>query len=446
MECYTKFKEDKYIINWQKKVMMTDNNIDVESNSENDNSNISINLVSLDAAISQMTAIRSIVFQYFVYLEDVCGDFASTNWTNVYSQQWKVLDADYIALEFGYITKAIETALAEKGCLEVQPMVYAIQAVEDAFFVLQRVLERVLSTGDDASIFSVCNKIVEVLDPNQQSVVYSTFVSQERYKGCYEMLNSLIPPCASSSSTKDSGKGAETLNRYASSSSSQEQGVTDSGVEGNRNSGKKDQEEFHTGVGAVVSTIVGEELAELGGELKGLGIEVASNVVGMGMGFLGNIAAGMTPAKEKTSSSGDNESKSATPKTSATSSKNKLSIKSPSGSTSNLEELFEKVLEEVDPTAGLSIQDACIRLNSIAAATSSLESLASSTSEENLDYNFRSIDVINSELQRLLHSYKSLLSEEMLKMVTVFVTPKFSNELHDCFMNAVSYIYEFVLS
>ena len=415
MECYTKFKEDKYIVNWQKKVMMAEDE------------NVPINLVSLDAAITQMTAIRSIVFQYFVYLEDICGDFASDNWADVYSQQWKELDADYIALEFGYITLAIETALAEKGCLEVQPMVFAIQAAEDAFFVLQRVLERALSTGDDASIFSVCNKIVEVLDPNQESIVYGTIISQERYKGCHETSD----PAAS-----DSSKSMEPSNP-GTASSSQEQGADD--AKGGNGSGKGKQEEFHTGVGAVVSTIVGEELAEFGGELKGLGMEVASNVVGMGIGFLGNIA-GMTPVKEKaygsSATSSNDETNSNTPTRIA--STTKLNGKSPSGSTSNLEELFEKVLEEVDPTAGLTIQDACIRLNSIAAATSSLEALKSSTSEENLQYEFRSIDLINKELERLLKSYNSVLSQETLEMVSVFVTPEFSEKLHACFMKAVS--------
>ena len=184
---------------------------------------------------------------------------------------------------------------------------------------------------------------------------------------------------------------------------------------------------------------MGEELAEFGGELKGLGMEVASNVVGMGIGFLGNIA-GMTPAKEKaygsSATSSNDETNSNTPTRIA--STTKLNGKSPSGSTSNLEELFEKVLEEVDPTAGLTIQDACIRLNSIAAATSSLEALKSSTSEENLQYEFRSIDLINKELKRLLKSYNSVLSQETLEMVSVFVTPEFSEKLHACFMKAVS--------
>ena len=110
-------------------------------------------------------------------------------------------------------------------------MVYAIQAVEDAFFVLQRVLERVLSTGDDASIFSVCNKIVEVLDPNQESVVYSTLILQERYKGCYELLNP---------TSNDSCKGIEPVSPIAKSSS---HGQDTNNYEGNR-SGKRSQEEL----------------------------------------------------------------------------------------------------------------------------------------------------------------------------------------------------------
>ena len=144
MECYEKFREDKYIVNWHKKVVQLGDGRGAGGEAE-----VSINIVQLDAAITQMTAIRSIVFQYFVYLEVVCGSFALDSWNTTYSNQWKELDADYITLEFGYITIAVDTALAESECLEVQPAIYVIQAVEDTFFVLQRVLERVLSTGND---------------------------------------------------------------------------------------------------------------------------------------------------------------------------------------------------------------------------------------------------------------------------------------------------------
>ena len=48
------------------------------------------------------------------------------------------------------------------------------------------------------------------------------------------------------------------------------------------------------------------------------------------------------------------------------------------------------------------------------------------------------IDLINKELERLLKSYNSVLSQETLEMVSVFVTPEFSEKLHACFMKAVS--------
>ena len=99
-----------------------------------------------------------------------------------------------------------------------------------------------------------------------------------------------------------------------------------------------------------------------------------------------------------------------------------------------LEDMLEKVLEEVDGTAGLSVQDACIRLNSIAAAVLSLEALRLSTSEEKLEYDVRSIELINQELERLHMSYKDILSQEVRNMITVFVTSRFSDALYDCFM------------
>lgn len=82
MECYSKFKEDKRIQMWHDKMYRVETS-----------DSLPLNIVALDAAISQMTAIRSIVYQYFLYLEELCGDFARDSWKDVYSLHWKELDA-----------------------------------------------------------------------------------------------------------------------------------------------------------------------------------------------------------------------------------------------------------------------------------------------------------------------------------------------------------------
>jgi COG4 transport protein len=178
-----------------------------------------------------MSAIRSIVFQYFVYLEELVGSFSSDSWRNAYSSAWKVLDADYVALEFGYITHALGEAALERGIIEVQEggCAYVLQFVEDTFFVLQRVLERSLSTGDDSCIFGVSNKIVEMLDPQRQPELYTAVCGIQRYKGLF-------------------ASGSLYAHRPDDPTPSDTTAEDDDG-------------KYHTGVGAMVSGLVGSELA-----------------------------------------------------------------------------------------------------------------------------------------------------------------------------------------
>jgi hypothetical protein len=99
--------------------------------------------------------------------------------------KWRELDAVYIALEFGYLSNAIKEALSESGLLEVEKGVFVPQAVEDVFFLLQRVVERALATGNEGSAFSVGNYIVELLDPLQESKVFRLISLRQTYRGCF---------------------------------------------------------------------------------------------------------------------------------------------------------------------------------------------------------------------------------------------------------------------
>ena len=112
IEVYMRFKEDKHVLLWHQRVARETSGQQSESGSQ-------LSIVSLDAVLSQMSAVRSIVYQYFIYLEVVCGAFAMDSWGSVYAKVWKELDVDYTALEFGYMTKALNEALQEVGLLEV---------------------------------------------------------------------------------------------------------------------------------------------------------------------------------------------------------------------------------------------------------------------------------------------------------------------------------------
>lgn len=64
--------------------------------------------------------------------------------------------------------------------------VFVPQAIEDVFFLLLRVVERALATGNEGSAFSVGNYIVELLDPIQESKVFQLISLRRTYRGCHK--------------------------------------------------------------------------------------------------------------------------------------------------------------------------------------------------------------------------------------------------------------------
>ena len=212
LECFLKFREDKQLDSWHVRIMEASNSDGVSSGS--------FSIIALDFLLSQMSAMREIVQQYYKFLErafqsiSIDAQNGSANFisiTNVGSDtvsfqqavesavegnmelvvslqeknKWRELDAVYIALEFGYLSNAIKEALSESGLLEVEKGVFVPQAVEDVFFLLQRVVERALATGNEGSAFSVGNYIVELLDPVQESKVYRLLSLRQTYRGCF---------------------------------------------------------------------------------------------------------------------------------------------------------------------------------------------------------------------------------------------------------------------
>ena len=123
--------------------------------------------------------------------------------------RWRELDAVYIALEFGYIRNSIEEALSGPGLLEVEKGVFVPQAVEDVFFLMQRVVERALATGNQGSAFSVGNYIVEVLDPLQDSKVFELLSLRLAYRGCFVSQRIRLPEKHQNNNASDCNSAAK---------------------------------------------------------------------------------------------------------------------------------------------------------------------------------------------------------------------------------------------
>ena len=189
LECFLKFREDKQLDSWHIRV------------SESCSTGSSFSITALDFLLSQMSAMRDIIQQYYRFLHKsflsiatesnngiTCEGVVDEHIELIVSAQernkWRELDAIYIALEFGYLTNSVREALSEPLLLEIEQDVFVPQAIEDVFFLLQRVVERALATGNEGSAFAVGNHIVELLDPCQESEVFKLLSLRNTFRGC----------------------------------------------------------------------------------------------------------------------------------------------------------------------------------------------------------------------------------------------------------------------
>lgn len=160
-ECFEKFRQDKNLDSWHVRVM--------EATATADDGTSSLSITALDFLLSQMSAMCDIVQQYYKFLyrtlmsidvdmialdtlqqgggegrlemvgagaliADTDDNIEKENKRNelatavhieliVTAQErnrWRELDAVYIALEFGYLSTAINDALSEPFLLEVE--------------------------------------------------------------------------------------------------------------------------------------------------------------------------------------------------------------------------------------------------------------------------------------------------------------------------------------
>lgn len=176
-ECFEQFKTDKSISQWLAKTHDTS----------------AINIVALDALIVQVAYLRELISQYHGFLSYSCGlnDIPTASF-----DKWRELDVIFVALDSAYSVAAMREAVrdAEAALLldveEGKPK-YVLQGVEDAFFVLRKVVNRAISTGSDTILLAVGNRIVDLVgnDHTTESMdetrcLFAVIVDLQPYYGC----------------------------------------------------------------------------------------------------------------------------------------------------------------------------------------------------------------------------------------------------------------------
>jgi len=180
-ECFLQYKRDKNLDNWYTRVNESLNA--PKESASSSSAAFLFSIVALDGILSQLTAIKDTVNRYFLFLEHLFEDkeFAFRI-DGEGSNRWRELDSIYIVLEYGYAVRATEEALKEVALLEIESQVFVPRAIEDVFFVLQKVGERGLLLGSDSATLSIGTKIVELLDPALDSECFRLFTEKKLFR------------------------------------------------------------------------------------------------------------------------------------------------------------------------------------------------------------------------------------------------------------------------
>jgi len=246
LEIFKAFKEDKNldqlqsrILSHQDQVLKLKGNI-MSNNSNNHNSNATtssssyrapVSFSTLDQILIQLTTIRETVTQYYSFLRahllaintssssssdtpsdetedngslDTLSNTSSSSSSNVTENQmvsvlnevnidWRESDAYYISLEYGYITEALTDALSCGALLETENMTFIPQSIEDAFFLFRRISERSIIGFNEQTIFAIANKIIELVDPFQDSNMYMIVSEKKYFFNCTSRRSIIVP-------------------------------------------------------------------------------------------------------------------------------------------------------------------------------------------------------------------------------------------------------------
>lgn len=226
LEIFFAFKEDKNldklqsrILSHQDQMLKSKNDMNTATlNAPSSSYKIPVSFSTLDQILVQLTTIRETVNQYYSFLRahllapvsDIAefldvdigsdgGSVAISTETQVYTIlnelniDWRESDAYYISLEYGYITEALVDALSCSSLLETENMTLIPQSIEDAFFLFRRISERSIIGFNEQTIFAIANKIIELLDPSQDSNIYLIASEKKYFFNCTTRQSIIVP-------------------------------------------------------------------------------------------------------------------------------------------------------------------------------------------------------------------------------------------------------------
>lgn len=126
----------------------------------------------LDSVLTTLTAMLAVVQHYRDFYSITTHTSAQALGPEL--SQWRRADGVYVSLEISYCRRALAECLSQSvsELLLLQDddddddEVLVAQAVEDAFFVLTKVVERALSTLHRVNVVSICSMVLDVVRPS----------------------------------------------------------------------------------------------------------------------------------------------------------------------------------------------------------------------------------------------------------------------------------------
>lgn len=397
IECFHQFNTDKNLTSWQSRIRRCVGE------------DQSLNIGALDQIIGQLAGMRAVIAQYQTFLSLRC---AFEDLSNHEMGEWREADGTYIALEYGYMLGAMREATKVSGILELQEgKIFALQSVEDSFFVLQRSLERAISTAQQGNIYAICAKVVQLIDPLEledlDRNIYHILSSKDSFR-----IKRLDPQDASpdDSSAPDLSIG-QTKTPVASAPA---------------HSSPAEQTEpldVADGVKSAVNAV------REGNLVSGVSV-LSSAFADMAGGFL-EVVAPMNALNER-----EEEEASLSTPIAAVASNASNTIEQLIGTISddldnadgNHDDTLRTVLDMATgipppkasdvsyPRSILSVEDASLQLNSLAIPINALEIITSSIGEDNLG-SISTLDVAREEIDRVKSIYLVLLEKETKAIV-----------------------------
>jgi hypothetical protein len=175
-ECFQVFKTDKDVDNWCIKAFQIPNA---------KNRYDLINLNALDNLVSQISAMRQIINQHYLFLFNLFSSFFSSETDQepvegqeikVYSFleqllivskeeiiKWKEIDAIYSALENAYLQQSVLEACLQIHLISLEEKTFLLESFEDSIFLFHKILERTIQTNEEKNLFMISQKILELL-------------------------------------------------------------------------------------------------------------------------------------------------------------------------------------------------------------------------------------------------------------------------------------------